>query len=268
MRDTSTQFTGRIPEVFDRHLGPVIFEPYARDLARRVIVGDGASVLELAAGTGIATRRLREQMPHGATLVATDLNQAMIDYAQAGLSDLSGILWRAADAADLPFEDAVFDAVVMQFGLMFVPDKDQAAREARRVLKPGGAFVVSVWDEMEFNPYSRIAHETVTRLFPDDPPNFYEVPFGYADPRTLQRLLARNGFPDVVVESVRLEGRAPSARFFATGLVEGNPIRLMLEERGAPLAPVVDAITAALVAELGDTPCITPLKAWVATARA
>jgi len=267
MTDTSAQFTGNIHDIYDRNLGPVIFEPYAQDLARRVIVPDGAAVLELAAGTGIVTRRLREQMPSGATLVATDLNQAMLDHAQARLTDLLGIAYKVADAEDLPFENAMFDAVAMQFGLMFVPDKDQAAREARRVLKPGGVFVVSVWDEMEFNPFSRIAHETVTRLFPAAPPQFYRVPFGFTDPGALSDLLAGNGFADVVVESVKFEGRAPSAHFFATGLVEGNPIRLMLEERGAPLAPVVDAITAALVKELGDTPCVTPLRAWVATAR-
>ena len=268
MIDSSSRFTGNIPEIYDRHLGPVIFEPYAWDLARRVLVGDGAAVLEVACGTGIATRRLREHMPSGARMVATDLNQAMIDHAQARLADLQGIVWEVADAADLPFEDGSFDVVVMQFGLMFVPDKDQAVREVRRVLRPGGTFLVSVWDEMKHNPYGRIAHETIARLFPDDPPQFYKVPFGYADPGVLRALLAANGFQDIVVESVKLEARAPSARFFATGLVEGNPVRLMIEERGSQLAPVVDAITSALVAEFGDTPCVSRLQAWVATARA
>jgi SAM-dependent methyltransferase len=268
MTDSNTRFTGSIPEIFDRHLGPVIFEPFAQDLARRVVVGDGASVLETACGTGIVTRRVREAMPRGAKLVATDLNQAMIDHARAHLADLPGITWQAADAADLPFDGASFDVAVMQFGLMFVPDKDRAAREARRVLKPGGTFLVSVWDEMRLNPFSRIAHETITGLFPDDPPQFYKVPFGYTDPGVLRALLDGNGFKDVVVESVKLEARAPSARFFATGLVEGNPVRISIEERGAQLAPVVDAIASALVSEFGDTPCVSRLQAWVATARA
>jgi len=267
MSDTSARFTGSIPQIYDRHLGPVVFEPYAMDLARRVVVGDGASVLEIACGTGIVTRRLREHMPNGAKLVATDLNQAMIDHAQAHLADLPGIAYQVADAADLPFEDGLFDVAAMQFGLMFVPDKDQAAREARRVLKPGGTFLVSVWDEMRLNPFGRVAHETITHLFPDDPPQFYKVPFGYTDPGVLRALLDGNGFKDVVVESVKLEARAPSARFFARGLVEGNPVRIAIEERGAQLAPVVDAITSALVAEFGDAPCVSRLQAWVATAR-
>jgi len=268
MTDSSSRFTGSIPEIYGRHLGPVIFEPCAQDLARRVVVGDGASVLEVASGTGIVTRHLRERMPNGARLVATDLNQAMIDHGQARLADRPGIAWQVADAADMPFPDASFDAAVMQFGLMFVPHEDRAAREARRVLKPGGMFLVSVWDEMRLNPFSRIAHETIPRLFPDDPPQFYKVPFGYTDPGVLRALLDGNGFKDVVVESVKLEARAPSTRFFATGLVEGNPVRLTLEERGARLAPVVDAITSGLVAEFGDTPCVSKLQAWVATARA
>ena len=267
MTDKNAQFQGSIPEVYDRVLGPVLFEPYARDLARRIQVRPGDRVLEVACGTGVATRRLREKMPEGATLVATDLNEGMIDHARARLADLKGIEWRTADAADLPFPDQSFEAVACQFGLMFVPDKEEAAREVLRTLIPGGTYVVSVWDRIEHNAFARIAHETITAQFPKDPPTFYCVPFGYSDPEVLKNLLATSGFEDVDVDNVRLEGRAESARTFATGLVEGNPVRMAIEERGAALGPVIDAIEQALREKFPEDPLVSTMQAWVATAR-
>ena len=268
MTDRNARFSGGIPEHYDRHLGPVIFEPYARDLAHRVHVPAQGSLLELACGTGIATRRMRERMPADSRLVASDLNPAMIDHARARLGDLDGIDWRTADAQELPFDDRAFDVVAMQFGLMFVPRKDDCAREVRRVLAPGGRFVVSVWDRMESNPFSEVTHGTIARLFPDDPPDFYRVPFGFADPAALAALLNDAGFRDVTVENVPAEARAESARSFAVGLIEGNPVRLAIEEKDAPLGPVVDEVTAELARRFGDRPCVSPLRAWVATARA
>ncbi|HXU12877.1 MAG TPA: class I SAM-dependent methyltransferase, partial [Candidatus Binatia bacterium] len=82
MTDANAHFTGSIPENYDRHLGPVLFEPYARDLARRLPAAEGTRVLEVACGTGIVTKHLRERLPAGCRLVATDLNQPMIDHAR------------------------------------------------------------------------------------------------------------------------------------------------------------------------------------------
>ncbi len=268
MTEQAAQFKGNIPAMYDQHLGPVIFEPYARDLAARIDVPAGGAVLELACGTGIVTRHLRERLPAGVRLVATDLNQAMIDHAQSRLVGVPGIEWRVVDAQELPFGDREFDAVVMQFGLMFLPEKDRFAREAERVLKPGGLLALNVWDTMELNPFSLVGHETAGAMFPDDPPQFYRVPFGFTDPDALRALLVSNGFKDVKIERVQCEARAGTARSFATGMVEGNPIRLALEERGAPLGPLVDAIEQELIQRFGDDPCVSPLQAWVATARA
>ena len=268
MTDADARFQGSIPEMYDRHLGPVIFEPYAMDLARRVADLGPSSVLEVACGTGIGTRRLREALPRAARLVATDLNVPMIEHARARLGGVGAIEWQQADAAALPFAPASFDAVVCQFGLMFVPDKAAPFREARRVLKNDGWWAFNVWDAFEHNAFGRIAHETIGSFFPSDPPQFYRVPFGFHDRATLRRLLDENRFGDVGMEIVKLEARSESARSFATGLVRGNPVSVAIEERGGQLEPVIDAVAEALAREGGGRPFRSPIQAIVVTARA
>lgn len=268
MTDANAYFHGSIPEVYDRHLGPVIFEPYADDLARRVAERAPKSVLEIACGTGILTERLRKSLPPGSSLTATDLNQPMIDCARAKLQGVDGIEWRQADAAALPFPPASFDAVACQFGVMFVPDKQAAFREARRMLVNGGWFVFNVWDDLSHNPFGRIAHETVAGFFPKDPPTFYQVPFGFHDRNVIKHHLADNGFVDASLEEVTLETRSATARSFATGLVKGNPVVIAIQERNMAPEPIIDAVEAALIRAGGDNPFRASMRALVVTAKA
>jgi ubiquinone/menaquinone biosynthesis C-methylase UbiE len=250
-QDNNAQFVGSIPALYDRHLGPALFKPDAEDLSQRVAAAqpDG-SVLELACGTGILTRRLRSRLPPAAPLVATDLNQAMVDYARekqrAATLPGAAIEWKQADAVSLPFPAATFAAVVCQFGLMFVPDKAAAVREARRVLTLGGLLALSVWGDFAHNPIGRIAHETIAGFFPADPPDFYRTPFGFHDGEVLRQLLTGNGFVQVAIECVSLETSSPSTISLATGLVKGNPVSLTIQSRGAALDPIVEAVAAAL----------------------
>src|SRR5712671_526078 len=141
-----TQFTASIPENYDRYLGPVIFDPYARDLAQRLGRPGPKRVLVTACGSGIVTRRLLEALAPDAALVATDLNADMLDHARAAIGEDSRLSWEVADMCDLNFESGSFDAVVCQFGVMFAPDKAAAFREAQRVLMTGGRFLFNVWD--------------------------------------------------------------------------------------------------------------------------
>jgi SAM-dependent methyltransferase len=268
MPEPNARFLGTIPELYDRHLGPVIFEPYAADLARRVTPATREPVLEVACGTGILTEQLRARLPSAVQLVATDLNQPMIDYARSRLGAVERIDWRTADAAALPFASASFSALACQFGLMFVPDKEAAFREARRVLAKGGLFAFNVWGSFEQNPFGRIAHETIASFFPADPPTFYKVPFGFHEPDALRRLLDANDFTRADLEWVSLDASSPSARSFAVGLVKGNPVSIVIQERGVALDPIVDALEAALVRAGGDHPFRSTMRALVVTARA
>lgn len=260
------RFTGSIPANYDKYLGPVFFEPYALDAAAR-LPKTAKRVLEVACGTGIVTRRLRAAMRPDAHSTATDLSPAMVEYARSRMPGAAGVEFRPADAMALPFPDASFDAVVCQFGVMFVPDKAVAFAEMRRVLAPGGTLIFSVWDSLAVNPTSRLARETVVKLFPVDPPDFITIPFGYFNVGLITGLLTAAGFGSVKSERVAKEMHSPTARDLATGFATGTPLATGIAER--PLVPavrVIDEIAKAIGAQFGDTPVHAPMLAIVFTA--
>jgi SAM-dependent methyltransferase len=253
-------FSGSVPAFYDRHLGPVLFEPYAADLVSRLPKRDGLRVLELACGTGIVTRRLREALPDSATVVATDLNEAMIAYAQAAVA-AGGIVWQQADAQALDFDDGSFDVVACQFGFMFLPDKVQGFREARRVLDSGGVLLANVWHPVEANPAVGIINTALAELFPDDPPRFLETPYGYHDSERIRADMSAAGWEDVQLDDVSVRSRAPSVGDFAAGFVLGTPLTHELAERGSDSEAVTQALTAALISAGGDRRPFEPLLA-------
>jgi len=268
MADRDAAFVGSIPANYDRYLGPLLFHGYADDMAARLEVRPGMRVLETACGTGIVTERLVARLAGQGSLVATDLNEPMLAYAAAKLRGVERVEWQPADATRLPFDERSFDTVVCQFGLMFFPDKAAGMREAFRVLKPGGHFLVSVWDRLEDNPVPRITHETVSTFFPSDPPQFYTIPFSLHDPEVVRRLLDGAGFVDVQWERLDRTGVSPSAAEAAIGLIEGNPIYLaIMERRPAALADIKAAVARNVAAALGDHPLRCPLRTIVFSAR-
>jgi len=162
--DSDKVFTGSIPMLYETYLVPLIFQPYAADLAGRVASRSVSRVLEIAAGTGVVTRTLASVLPERVAIVATDLNQPMLDLASE-VGTKRPVEWRQADAMQLPFEGEAFDAVVCQFGVMFLPDKSRAFSEARRVLRSGGAFIFNVWDRIEENEFAHVVTEALEPLF-------------------------------------------------------------------------------------------------------
>ena len=231
MTATDATFAGSIPAIYDRHLGPLLFEPYAEEVARRASALGPRHILETAAGTGIVTTLLAEACPD-AEIIATDLNQAMLDVAAERLPER--VRLQQADAQALPFGDGEFDLVICQFGIMFMPDKVQANREARRVLADGGRYMLVIWDSLDANPASRTVHEAVCAAFAEQPPAFLaRTPFGYADPARIEHDLLAAGFTDIEFETVPLRSR-PEARAedAVAGLITGSPLRAELEALG------------------------------------
>jgi ubiquinone/menaquinone biosynthesis C-methylase UbiE len=268
MAEKHAAFVGAIPPNYDRYLGPILFYHYADDLVARLPVSQGMRVLEIACGTGIVTERLVRRLAGHGTLVATDLNDAMIAHARTRIADDPALEWHQADGLNLPFPDRAFDAAVCEFGLMFFPDKARGVREAFRVLKPGGLYLLNVWDRIERNPVARIAHETFRTFFPDDPPQFYQTPFSLHDPAVVRGFLDAAGFVDVQHVTVEKVGESPSAMEATIGLVEGNPVYQTIMERAPQALPGIKAAVARnIVAALGDHPVRCPLSAHVFSAR-
>jgi SAM-dependent methyltransferase len=234
MVTTDKVFTGSIPDIYDRLMVPLIFEPYARDLADRIVIVNPRTVLETAAGTGVLTRALASRLPANVSISATDLNEPMLARAKGGLSD-PRVEWRQADALALPFGDNSFDVVACQFGAMFFPDRIKGYAEARRVLKPGGRFFFNVWDKISDNEFADVVTEALGEVFPHDPPRFLaRIPHGYCEAGQIRDDLTRAGFTDIAIEAVDHRSRAPSPQQPAIAYCHGTPLRSEIEARGAP----------------------------------
>ena len=266
MTATDTLFAGSIPQIYDRNLGPMLFEPYAADVAEHAKRYAPHDILETAAGTGIVTAALHEALPD-AEIVATDLNPAMLDVAHARLASPK-IRYQAADAQELPFPDENFDLVVCQFGVMFFPDKQAASREAFRVLRPGGRYLSVIWDSLADNPASKAIHEAVAAEFQSDPPAFLaRVPFGYADLKIVTADLMAGGFNDIEFETISHRSRSPSARDAAAGLCQGSPLRAEIEARNpSALDRITEAAANALRQFEGPDGIDAPMSAHLVTA--
>lgn len=263
-------FGGSIPEIYDRLLVPVFFEPYAEDLARRVAALRPRDVLELAAGTGVAARAMARSLPGGVRLVATDLNEPMLARA-AAVGAARAVEWRRADALALPFADGSFDAIACQFGVMFFPDVRRGLAEARRVLRPGGTLLFTVWDGLEENEFADAVTAELARVFPADPPRFLaRTPHGYHHREVIARDLAAAGFgPPPEIETVTARSRAPSHEVPAVGFCQGTPLRAEIEARaGATLAEATRACAEAMGSRFGRGPVEGRMQALLVTVRA
>lgn len=254
---THTSFTGTIPENYDTYLGPLLFEFSAADMAHRVadeLVQPG-KVLEVACGTGISTRHLANTLPVGTKIIATDLNEAMLTHAAKVNGGLPGVSFSQADALNLPFEDASFDAVVCQFGVMFFPDKDKGMSEMTRVLKPSGVLALNVWGSFDKNPAVRIVDGVIKGYFDTDPPRFLEVPFGLSDVSKVRRMFADAGYPSVDVAHVTEAVETLDYMNVARGFVTGNPTMIEIEQRASvDVEEIVTAAAAALECSFGPVP--------------
>lgn len=258
MSDSDNVFAGSIPKLYDEYLVPLIFEPYALDLVSRLrsrfaprsSVGSLSRLLEIAAGTGVVTRALASELSENVSIVATDLNQAMLDQAIA-MGTKRRVEWHQADAMELPFRDEEFDAVVCQFGAMFFHNKPKAFSEARRVLKPSGIFIFSVWDRISENEFADTVTSALESIFPEDPPRFLaRTPHGYYDQKTIEQDLASARFSkSTQIVTVAARSRAQSPRVPAIAYCQATPLRNEIEARDASRLGEATDVAANAIAE-------------------
>jgi SAM-dependent methyltransferase len=266
-REPDQVFAGSIPELYDELMVPLIFAEYAVDLATRLSGLEVASVLEVAAGTGVLTREMSARLPDTVEITATDLNQPMLDHA-ARIGTSRPVLWRQADVMALPFEDHSFDVVTCQFGAMFFPDKPAAFGEIRRVLRPGGRLVFNVWDRIETNDFARIVTDALGEVFPDDPPMFMaRVPHGYHDEARIRADLAAAGFSlPATVEAVEARSRAATAEIPAIAYCKGTPLHNEIVARDAERLEAATAHAATMIERMhGPVDVDGRIRAYVVT---
>ena len=250
MLETDKVFAGSIPENYDRYMVPLIFEPFAADLAQRAASLSPSAVLETAAGTGVVTRALAPRLSPSVSYIVTDLNQPMLDYAASRQAPDSRMKWLQADALALPFEDATFDLVCCQFGAMFFPDRSSGYREAKRVLKPGGHFLFNVWDRIEENVSADEVTNALAEIFPRDPPRFLaRTPHGYHDTALIHNELVNAGFSRVVIETRAEQSRASSPRIPAVAYCQGTVLRSEIEARDAGKLDAATNFAASVIAD-------------------
>ena len=116
---SDAEFVGSIPRLYESLLVPMIFDEPARSLASSIAALHPKDILGVGCGTGVLTGNSSRSVR---TIVATDLDPAMIDSAKELLAD-DRVHWQVADAMDLPFGDETFDVVACQFGVMFFPSR-------------------------------------------------------------------------------------------------------------------------------------------------
>lgn len=268
MSQTDRIFAGSVPEFYDRFMVPLIFAPYAEDMASRVAALSPGTILETAAGSGVVARALAPKLGSDVRYVVTDLNQPMLDWAAARQSGDERITWRQADALALPFEDSSFDVVCCQFGAMFFPDRVAGYREARRVLKPRGRFLFSAWDRIEENDFAWVIQEALAELFPDDPPRFMErTPHGYNDVDRIRRDVLEAGFSEVEVTTLAMASAADSALTAAIAYCQGTPWRNEIEARDPQgLERATQAAAEAVARRFGSGPVRGRISAHVVEA--
>ncbi|MCP3920293.1 MAG: methyltransferase domain-containing protein [bacterium] len=265
--NSDSSFTDDVARFYESTLVPLIFEPYADDLAARVRALEPSSVLEVACGTGVVTRALAKTLPPDCSITATDLNDAMVAHGEQ-VGTTRPVVWRQANVMELPYADDSFDAVVCQFGVMFFPDRVAAYQEIRRVLRPGGTFLFNIWNGIADNEFADVVTRAVGGLYPDDPPVFLaRTPHGHGSPAEIEADVEAAGFQRCALSQRDDISPAASPDQPAIAYCHGTPLRNEIEARepgGLDRATAVS--TAALRDRFGDGPLEGRISAVVVAA--
>lgn len=265
MSNQTIPFEKTIPGVYEKYLGPYLYEPYAVYTTSR-IKGKPEEILEIGIGSGRLTNHLSKNFINS-KITGVDINPNMLDIALEKVKG-TNVELHVADAQSLPFQDNCFDCVVCQFGFMFLPDKQKGFDEAWRVLKPGGQFLFVTWDKAENNITLNISQQTILQNLKEEPPAYFGKAYSAMhNPDDLMSFCKKAGFDNPKIEKVTLKGESPSAMDAAIGFVEGNSIVKEILKEGPKLLQSIKAI---IVSRINEQVCKDPicseLNAWIGEA--
>jgi SAM-dependent methyltransferase len=271
MKDISTSNStdddsGNSAAHYDRFFGPLYFEPFAVEVAKRIDPTSIGIALEIGAGTGRVTRHIRERIPASAKLIASDINQDMMEEAKKNLSHLD-IEWRTIDAQELPFNDNSIDLIVCCFAYMFVPDKAKGLSEAYRVLKPGGVLLFTTWDRLEKNVPSYIARMIAEEYLKEPLPESNNLATSMSEESAISPLLQNARFTNISIEKVELLSASPTARDAAYGLVKGGSFYNVIKNRNSAwIDEMINKVEKELAEKYGAAPMKAPISALICQA--
>ena len=272
MGDSSKKASSDNPGVaavihYDEFFGPLYFEPYAIEVAKRIDPAGVSIALEIAAGTGRVTRHLRKRLPVSTKLIASDISEDMLAVAKKKLSDLD-IEWQSIDAQALPFNNHSIDLVVCCFGYMFVPDRAKAFAEAYRVLKPGGLFIFTTWDNLESNGASYTSRSIAEKYLDEPLPQSSNLATSMSEEAVIKPLLLDAGFSNISIEKVALFSVSATAKEAAHGLVEWGPLSQRIREQNpAWIDEIKKEVEKELAKKYGAAPMVAPISAVISQAR-
>lgn len=260
------KFTGEDAENYDRYLGPMLFEPYGSYLASQIETTGLQSVLEIASGTGRVTRHIRKALPSNVSLNATDISADMLNVAKREL-DNEGIMFGVEDAQQLSFADNMFDLVICQFGMMFLPDQRKGFAEILRVLKPGGRFMFFTWENtLKLPLFKLLINDLILPHFKDEDTGRFFVPFSLHDPAMLKDFMTTAGFKDVEVDRIVLPSSAPSVEHIVEGLFMKHRLgREVMAKDLSAVEPIAKELAAEIAKQFGTEKPNFDLAAFLTT---
>lgn len=246
MTQETFQLSGGAAAIYEEQKVPAIFSPLAEATLDAVPLFDDDSVLDVACGTGIVARKVRERIGPSARIVGTDLNEGMIDAAR-NLTDENSrsCEWYTADVTKLPFEDGTFSVAFCQQGLQFFPDQELALQEIKRVLRPGGRIALTVWSEA--NDLFKALAEALHRHVNDEVAERSLAPFASPGADALGSLVSEQGFGNVSAQVLAVERVLGDPENAIPKEIMGNPVGPAVLERGdAVMRRIVDEVIEAL----------------------
>lgn len=208
-------------EAYEKFIVPIFMLPLIKEVIELAAPRAGERMLDVACGTGLATRLAAPRLAPGGSIAGLDFDPAMIAVAQAIIGRPAGVSlsWHCASAQAMPFENGTFDLSFCLQGPQFFPDPVAGLAEIRRVMKPGGRLLVTVWSALEKCKGHHLVLRGLERRQVDPAPMLKAFALGDAD--KLRKLADTAGFRDVSVSPAAARARFSSARHFVEALAAG-----------------------------------------------